>query len=99
MTFRDLLGGMTKQRVLINANGFEGKYAVGLFVAIEQDFLSIQLESEAVHYPLSRVLEVTTAKDGSCYVAVARNSRVEIQPDDETNDVSATLFIRLSEVR
>lgn len=97
MTFRDLLGSLTRQEVLINTNGFEGRYAVGLFVAVEHDYLSIQLAREAAHYPLSRVLEVTTANDGLCYVAVARNSRVELQPEAEGNELTALVLITSSE--
>lgn len=96
MTFRDLLGGMSKQKVLINANGFNGKYAVGEFSIIEQDFFSVQFTKESVHYPLARVLEVSTANDGTCYVPVKNNSRVEIQPET-TGVENAIVLIRLSE--
>ena len=98
MTFRELLGGLSKQRVLVNANSFEGRYAVGEFVTLGDDFISIVFVKEAVHYPIARVLEVSTAKDGSCYVPTERGSRVEVQPDVEGSK-NPLVLIRLSETR
>ncbi len=66
-------------------------------MTIEQDFLSIRFANEAVHYPLSRLLEVSTAREGACYVPVDRNNRVEVQPEEEGQDKNATVLIKLSE--
>lgn len=78
MTFHDQLSRLLGQRVLVNANGFEGKYAIGTVRVVERDFFTTELEKEQVHYPLSRVLELSRTCDGLRYVPVNRNSPTEL---------------------
>jgi len=97
MTFHDQLARLLGQRVLVNANGFEGKYAVGTVRNVERDFFTVDLEKEEVRYPLTRVLEVSKTRGGLVYVPVNRNSRIELQTPGETDEPGAPHLIRLNE--
>jgi hypothetical protein len=96
MTFHDRLSDLIGQRVLVNANGFEGRYAVGTLKMVDHDLLMIQLEKELVYYPLSRVLEVSKTNEGLCYVPV-NNNHIEVQAADVSNEASVSNLIKLSE--
>lgn len=97
MTFHDRLSDLIGQQVLVNANGFEGKYAVGTLKMADHDLVTIQLEKELVYYPLSRVLEVSKASEGLCYVLANNNSRIEIQAGSEGGEPGVSNLIKLSE--
>ena len=97
MTFQDRLSDLIGQQVLVNANGFEGKYTIGTLKVADHDLVTIQLEKELVHYPLSRVLEISRANEGLFYVLANDNSRIEIQAGGESEKVGISILIKLSE--
>lgn len=97
MTFQDRLSDLIGQRVLVNAKGFEGKYAIGTLKVADHDLVTIQLEKELVHYPLSRVLEISRANEGLFYVLANDNSRIEIQAGGESENVGISNLIKLGE--